>query len=112
VVYAAVTVFVGWNELRHEFQKLSLLTLFGLILLSLSNYILRFWRWEIYLRSAGAAIPIRASINLYFATYLMVITPGKIGEVLKASILQNNHNISLSKGLPVEIGRASCRERV
>ncbi len=69
--------------------------------LSLVNYGLRFWRWEVYLRSLSARIPLRDSLGLYFATYVMVITPGKIGEVFKAGILREKFDIPLAKGLPV-----------
>ncbi|MFT5232338.1 MAG: hypothetical protein ACI9UQ_000358 [Candidatus Krumholzibacteriia bacterium] len=103
VIYAAVTLFVGWDELSKEFNKMSANILVGVTLLSFLNYGLRFWRWEIYLRSAGASIPWRESLKLYFATYLMVITPGKIGEALKASIIHEHYGHSLSRGLPVVI---------
>ncbi len=70
-------------------------------MLSLANYGLRFWRWEIFLRSLEIRIPCRDSLRLYFSTYLMVITPGKIGEVFKAGILRERYGIQLSLGLPV-----------
>ena len=103
LIYVAIALFVGWEDLSQEVRKISPSVLLGLALLSVTNYVLRFWRWEIYLRAVGARVPRRQSVKLYFATYLMVITPGKIGEVFKASILRENHGLSLSRGLPVVI---------
>lgn len=101
VIYAAVALFVGWDDLRAEFAQFPARLLVPLTLLSLVNYGLRFWRWEIYLRALQTRLPLRESLGLYFATYLMVITPGKIGEVFKAGVLRERHGMSLSLGLPV-----------
>ncbi len=101
VIYAGVALFVGWDGLRSEFAKFPLRLLLPLASLSLLNYGLRFWRWEIFLRTLNVRLPFRESLGLYFATYLMVITPGKIGEVFKAGILRERHGVNLSLGLPI-----------
>ena len=101
VIYAGVALFVGWDGLRNEFSKFPLRLMLPLASLSLLNYGLRFWRWEIFLRSLKINLPFWESFGLYFATYLMVITPGKIGEVFKAGILRERHGVNLSLGLPV-----------
>ena len=101
IIYASVALFVGWDGLRREFAQFPVQLLLPLALLSLFNYVLRFWRWEIFLRSLNVKLPLRESVGLYFATYVMVITPGKVGEVFKASILRERHGVNLSLGLPV-----------
>lgn len=100
-LYALAALFFGWEDLKSHLlavPRSSLLLLGGL---SLFNYALRFWRWEVYLNILDVSIPRRDSLFLYFATYVMVITPGKIGEVFKAGILRERHGISLSRGIPV-----------
>ncbi len=101
VIYATIAVIVGWEGLRSEFANFPPHLLLPLTLLSLANYALRFWRWEAYLRSQKVYLPLPESIGLYFTTYLMVITPGKIGEVFKAGILKERHDVNLSIGLPI-----------
>lgn len=108
VVYAALALFAGWDDLRAEFAKFPPRLLVPLALLSFLNYALRFWRWEIYLRALQAPLPLRESLGLYFATYLMVITPGKIGEIFKAGILRERYGMSLSLGLPVVLAERIC----
>jgi len=100
-LYAVLALFFGWDDIRRELADFPTWQLGILAGLSLVNYGLRFWRWEVYLRALDAKIPLRESVGLYFATYLMVITPGKIGEIFKAGILREKFGISLSKGLPI-----------
>ncbi|HPF71039.1 MAG TPA: lysylphosphatidylglycerol synthase transmembrane domain-containing protein [Candidatus Krumholzibacteria bacterium] len=69
--------------------------------LSLVNYGLRYLRWEAFLRAVRIRVPRRTSFAVYFATYVMVITPGKLGEVFKAAILRDRCGTPLAKGLPV-----------
>ncbi len=100
-LYGALALFFGWDNISQEIKKFPPLFLLLLGGLSLINYGLRFWRWEIYLKTLGSPLPLRQSICLYFATYMMVITPGKIGEVFKAGILKERFGIPLSHGIPI-----------
>lgn len=100
-LYVALAVFFGWENINTELKKFPVLSLVYLGGLSLLNYIIRFWRWEIYLRTLNSSIPLNQSFKLYFATYVMVITPGKIGEIFKAGILKERFGVNLSKGIPI-----------
>jgi len=100
-LYAVAALYFGWDDLKQNFMAIpgSILLILGA--LSLFNYVLRFWRWDVYLRALEAPLPLRASLSLYFATYVMVITPGKIGEVFKAGILRERYGVPLAKGIPI-----------
>jgi len=100
-LYVAFALYFGWENINMELGKFPPKSLFLLGGLSLINYGLRFWRWEIYLRKLDSSIPLAQSIKLYFAIYVMVITPGKIGEIFKAGILRERFDVSLSKGIPI-----------
>ncbi len=100
-LYAALALFFGYDEIRRQLAGFPTWQFGVLAGLSLVNYGLRFWRWEVYLRALGCRIPLRESVGLYFATYVMVITPGKVGEVFKAGVLREKFGISLAKGLPI-----------
>jgi len=100
-LYAVAALIIGWNSIRLEFLRFSFGNLLALAGLSLCNYFLRFWRWEIYLRRLSAPLPFRQSLGLYFSSYVMVITPGKIGEAFKAGILREKFGVPLAKGLPI-----------
>ncbi len=101
ILYVALALFFGWDNINIELKSFPVPSLLLLGGLSLLNYGLRFWRWEIYLRALNSAIPLSQSIKLYFSIYVMVITPGKIGEIFKAGILKERFGVPLSKGIPI-----------
>lgn len=99
-LYAAAALVLGWDGIRAQlagYPPAYLLPLAGLTFL---NYGLRYWRWALFLGHLDVRIPAAQSLKLYFATYVMVITPGKIGEVFKAGILRERFDTPLSKGIP------------
>ncbi|MBE0564654.1 MAG: flippase-like domain-containing protein [Krumholzibacteria bacterium] len=99
--WLAVALLLGWRELAAALARCGP-GLFALVaLLSLANYGLRYLRWQAFLRTVGARVPPRTSFAVYFASYVMVITPGKLGEVFKAAILRDRTGLPLAKGLPV-----------
>ena len=100
-LYAVLAFLFGWEDIRRELTGYPSWQLGVLAGLSLVNYGLRFFRWQVYLRALNSRVPLRESLGLYFATYVMVITPGKIGEIFKAGILREKFGVSLSRGLPV-----------
>jgi glycosyltransferase 2 family protein len=101
VVYLALATWTGWDQLSAQIAGFPLAALPVLVALSLANYSLRFWRWQLLLRTLAIRIPVRASLSLFLATFLMVITPGKLGEVFKAGVLRERHGVALGLGLPV-----------
>jgi len=98
IAFALVT---GWREIAAALSRFGAPSFALVAALSLANYALRFRRWQSFLATAGATVPPRASFAVYFAAYVMVITPGKLGEVFKAGILRDNHGVALARGLPV-----------
>ncbi len=100
-LYFAILFFFGWDEILRQVRGFPVHLMVGMGILSLANYLLRFLRWEFYLRDLSCPLPRRQSLALYFSAYVMVITPGKIGEVFKAAIMRERHGIALSKGVPI-----------
>ena len=101
VIYVAGAAIVGWDDLRARLGGFPAGLYLPLAGLSLANYALRYLRWELLLRRLGIALGWRDSLVLYFSAYLMVITPGKIGEVFKAGLLRERFAVPLARGLPV-----------
>lgn len=99
-IYLALAVWTGWDDLGGQLAGFPAVILPLLAALSLANYLLRFWRWQIFLRALGVELPARASLTLFIATFLMVITPGKVGEVFKAGVLRQRYGVPLATGVP------------
>jgi glycosyltransferase 2 family protein len=83
------------SRFRWEFFPLALgCTLF--------NYVLRFVKWHYYVRRVGARdLPLPESARLFVAGFPLAMTPGKVGEALKALWLSEWSSVPFSRGLPV-----------
>jgi uncharacterized protein (TIRG00374 family) len=72
------------------------------LLLTLFNYILRFFKWHYYLGLVGIKdFPILPSAQLFLAGFPLAVTPGKVGEALKAVWLERETGLPVSKGISV-----------
>ncbi len=100
-LYMLLGLLAGYGEIRARLRLFPPALILPLIALSLLNYGLRFLRWQAYLHRLGVPLPRRESLALFFATFAMAITPGKIGEVYKAAYLWERHRVPLAVGLPV-----------
>lgn len=77
--------------------------MFPVLALSLANYGLRFVRWEIYLRAAGIRVPVPFSAGVFASGLAMSITPGKLGEILKAALLRDGAGVPAARSFPVVV---------
>jgi uncharacterized protein (TIRG00374 family) len=69
-----------------------------LVLLAvLVNYALRFAKWHYYLRCLAVPLPWRPSLLIFLAGFTMSITPGKVGELLKAVLVRERTGTELAR---------------
>lgn len=69
---------------------------------TLLNYCLRFFKWHYYLHVIGVAdVPIEQSALIFTAGLSMAMTPGKVGELLKAYLLRYHHGTPIGASAPV-----------
>lgn len=69
---------------------------------TLFNYTLRFFKWHFYLGQVGEHdLTRRQSARLFVAGFPLAVTPGKVGEALKAVWLQNKTGIPSTRGVTV-----------
>jgi len=69
--------------------------------LTFVNYLVRFWRWEIYLRRLAIDVPTRRSFWIFFAGQTMTLSPGKVGEVLKSVLLKRSFGVPIRRSAPI-----------
>lgn len=72
-----------------------------LLALAFLNYLLRYFRWQIYLKTLGIRLGSWRSFQIFMAGLTMSITPGKAGEALKAHLLRREGENPWSLGLAV-----------
>ncbi|HEY4243927.1 MAG TPA: lysylphosphatidylglycerol synthase transmembrane domain-containing protein [Kofleriaceae bacterium] len=71
--------------------------------LALVNYVVRFARWELYLRAQDVRVPLGDSAVVFGAGLSLAITPGKLGELVKSYLLRELHDIPATRTAPVVI---------
>lgn len=71
--------------------------------LTLLNYTLRFLKWQLLLGRAEVRVPPAASALVFLSGFSMGITPGKVGELLKAWLLKGSHGVPMTRTAPVVI---------
>ncbi len=75
-----------------------------ILLLSLSNYLLRYVKWHLYLHWVGAApISKLTSLVIFLSGLSMAITPGKVGEFLKPYLVRRTNGTPLSVTAPIVV---------
>jgi len=106
-VFFGILVAAGlalWGDARALVEHLAAFDwrLAPLILaLTLCNYGLRFLKWQWYLRIIAAALPWRRSLGIFVAGFPMVLTPGKVGELLKSFLLRASNGTPIARSAPV-----------
>lgn len=71
-----------------------------LLCLSLFNYLLRFLRWQSYLREYGYHVPVLRHLLYYVAGFAFTLTPGKAGEAVRSLYLKQ-HGVAYSESLAI-----------
>lgn len=87
LVFALVS---GWREVAAAIAQAGLFGLMFVLTLSLTNYGLRFARWQLYLHTLGHRIPWRTSLHVYLAGFALTATPGKAGEAFRGVLLKRH----------------------
>lgn len=73
----------------------------AILALVLGNYALRFLKWHYYLGLVGTPLSVRDSASVFFSGFMMAVTPGKLGEVLKAYLIKRMRGVNMRHTAPV-----------
>ena len=98
LIYGDITSVGG--DLKHF--KWELMPL--ILLVTTGNYVLRFIKWQYYLKQIGVT-GLRGydSFLIYFSGLGMTVTPGKVGEWLKSYLLKEVHGTPVTRSAPILI---------
>jgi uncharacterized protein (TIRG00374 family) len=108
-VAAGVAVYVGFSIWADAGRVASALARFRgwaaalACLLALGNYAVRFVRWQYYLRVLRVRVPARDSLQVFLAGFALTVTPGKLGEAVKAFLLRESHRVPVARTAPIVI---------
>ncbi len=89
VAYAFVALASGGEEVWKALSSLSLSVWVIILLLSLGNYVLRYWRWHLYISHKNPlSITHLQHFAIYIAGFSLTMTPGKAGEAMRSLYLK------------------------
>lgn len=108
-VVAGVAVYVGFSiwanaravgaALEHFHWSMALVAL----ALAAGNYGIRWARWEYYLRRLGIRVGVGDSVLVFLSGFALTVTPGKLGEAVKALLLRQSHGIAAARTAPIVV---------
>lgn len=97
ILFFVIAVYSDFNSVINSFQKFNWLLLPVLMMLSAGNYLIRFIKWEYYLRLLEIRIPLKQSSKIFISGLSMSASPGKMGEILKSFLLKEIYDEPVSK---------------
>lgn len=104
IVYAAFAIWADAESIQAELTQYAWPAFYAGLGLATLNYALRFVRWHYYLRVARVeTVPVVESAVVFVAGFVMSVTPGKVGEVLKSALLYESRGIPVEKTAPIVI---------
>ncbi|BDQ02036.1 MAG: TIGR00374 family protein [Ignavibacterium sp.] len=101
ILYLAITIYIDFDLLLLSFAKFNLLLIPILLLLSLGNYFARYFKWNYYLSELKIKLDKKDSLLIFMSGLLMSVTPGKIGELLKAYLVKTVNKTPVSVTAPI-----------
>lgn len=70
-----------------------------MLLLGLVGYLVRAWRWGRYLALAGHPVSLADAVSVQMVGQTMSISPGRVGEMLKAWLSREASGLPVSRGI-------------
>jgi glycosyltransferase 2 family protein len=106
-VAAGVAVYVGFSiladvrEVGEALRGFAPSAALAALALAATNYLVRFVRWHYYLRVLGLKVPTGESFLVFLSGFALTVTPGKLGEAVKALLLRQSRGIPAARTAPI-----------
>src|ERR1044072_5197291 len=102
VVVVALSVYADFTKMVEVLRDFEWLLLPFVLLFTMFNYVLRLYKWDVYLRMIGATgVAKLDSALIFFSGMAMAMTPGKVGEVLKSYLLKQVRGTPVATSAPI-----------
>lgn len=102
VVVAGLAVYADFAKMVEVLKAFEWWLLPLILLFTLFNYVLRFFKWDVYIRLIGATgVPRKDSLLIFLSGMSMAMTPGKVGELLKSYMLKQVRGTPIAASAPV-----------
>jgi len=97
LIYFILLVFSDFDLVLTALYNFPFTTILIVQIVIIISLILKFIRWHSYLINLNIKITLIDSVFIFTSGLIMSISPGKIGELLKAYLIKNKYQVSFSK---------------
>lgn len=101
ILYLGFSLYANIENLAAAFESFNWIIFPLLLLLSMLNYISRFFKWDYYLKVVNVSLKKLDSFSIFMSGLIMSVTPGKVGELLKAYLVKDITAVPVSKTAPI-----------
>lgn len=101
LIFLAFSIYADFDKLLKAFGEFNWAYFPLVLLLSFGNYIIRFYKWEYYRKMLDIRLETRTSFLIFMSTFVMSVTPGKMGELLKSYLVKEEIGTPISKSAPI-----------
>jgi len=102
-VYTGIILYSDAGSVGSAISSIGLIWIPLFLSLSMVNYLLRFLKWQYFLRRVDVRIGAWESLRIFLAGFSMTVSPGKLGELLKCHLLKERRGIPVSTTSPVVV---------
>jgi uncharacterized protein (TIRG00374 family) len=101
VIFLAFSIYADFDMLLIAFGEFNWFYFPLILALSMANYITRFYKWEYYRKLLYIKLKTKISFLIFMSTFVMSVTPGKMGEVLKSYLVKEENGTPVSRSAPI-----------
>lgn len=101
LVFLGFSIYADFDKLIIAFGKFNWWWFPVILVLSFGNYFFRFLKWHYYTKLLNIKLRIGRSFLIFLSSFVMSVTPGKMGEVLKSFLLKEETGTPVSKSAPI-----------
>lgn len=103
-VFAGFSIYADLGQLGARLAGFHWWAMGAALGLALCNYLLRFLRWSLYLRSAEIALGTGLSAKIFLSGFALSVTPGKLGELVKCYLIREYRSVPIARSAPLVVG--------
>jgi glycosyltransferase 2 family protein len=100
-ICTAISFYGDIRKVKQAIYAFQWIYLIPVLILILGKYLGCFIRWDFYLKTSGIKVPLKENLIIFISGLGMTVTPGKLGELLKAFLLKKYNGTEISKTISV-----------
>ncbi len=100
-IFLIIGLWANWQAVLTTLASFRWWTLPICLVLAFGNYVVRFFKWDYYVRILEIPLSKRVSAKTFFSGLLMSATPGKFGEVFKSFLVKESVGTPISRSAPI-----------